>query len=133
GAVRPEPVRRRLATGVRAARDQAQSRARQRQRAARTAARMARTGHGLPGPVAVPRRQRHALAGRRPDRRPPVTHVTARVLQRGTPPLDRAFYDALIAARSRFTLAWEHTVPRGTGYGFTVRAGQAFRLTVGER
>ena len=59
--------------------------------------------------------------------------MTARALQRGVPPLDRAFYDALVAARSGFSHAWEHTVPRGTGYGFVVRAGQAFRLTVVER
>jgi uncharacterized protein YcgI (DUF1989 family) len=53
-------------------------------------------------------------------------------LERATPPIDGAFYDRLYAARPDFRPVWDHTVERGTGYGFRVEAGQAFRLVTVE-
>lgn len=49
-------------------------------------------------------------------------HVQLRV------PYNTAFYKDLIARRDSFRLVWSHTVPRGTGHGFRVEAGQVFRL-----
>jgi uncharacterized protein YcgI (DUF1989 family) len=54
-------------------------------------------------------------------------------LQRAVPPFDADFYDRLYGARGDFTAAWSHTVERGTGYGFRVEAGQAFRLVTVEQ
>jgi uncharacterized protein YcgI (DUF1989 family) len=47
--------------------------------------------------------------------------------------LDVGFYADLIRDRATFELASNHIVPRGTGYGFRVEAGQTFRFRVLER
>jgi uncharacterized protein YcgI (DUF1989 family) len=62
-----------------------------------------------------------------------TTAATTAALAPISPPIDRAFYDRLQAARSSFTKVEEHTVERGTGYGLRVAAGQAFRLVTVEQ
>ena len=51
------------------------------------------------------------------------------ILERAAFPFDRDFYDGLYRQRHSFSLASEHDTDR-TGYGFGVRAGQAWRLTL---
>ncbi|MDO8210189.1 urea carboxylase-associated family protein [Conexibacter sp. CPCC 206217] len=51
------------------------------------------------------------------------------VLERAEYPFDSAFYDDLYRRRSSFALVSEHDTEE-TGYGFRVRAGQAWRLTL---
>jgi uncharacterized protein len=50
-------------------------------------------------------------------------------LPRPRPPLDRAFYERLVASRSTFVPV-SSVVPEETGHGLRVEAGQAFRLTL---
>jgi uncharacterized protein len=47
-------------------------------------------------------------------------------------PFDHAFYGRLAASRPGWTLAWSHLVPKRSGYGWRVSAGQAFRLVMVE-
>jgi uncharacterized protein YcgI (DUF1989 family) len=47
-------------------------------------------------------------------------------------PFDAPFYESLNARRARFELAWKHIVPRRSGFGWRVSAGQAFRLVMVE-
>ncbi len=47
-------------------------------------------------------------------------------------PFDERFYASLVGRRSSFRLAWQHQVPPRSGYGWRVRAGQAFRLLMVE-
>jgi uncharacterized protein YcgI (DUF1989 family) len=47
-------------------------------------------------------------------------------------PFDRGFYEELIAARDQFRVVRSHRTDM-TGYGFRVRAGEAYRLTLLER
>jgi uncharacterized protein len=46
------------------------------------------------------------------------------------PPFDASFYDELLGARQSFEPDWSHVVPAGTGYGFEVDAGKAFRFVM---
>lgn len=47
-------------------------------------------------------------------------------------PYNEAFYSALAAKRADFTPAWSHVMPRRSGFGWTVKAGQACRLVMVE-
>lgn len=49
-------------------------------------------------------------------------------LDRGSPAFDTEFYEEMIAARDSLTTAWTYVIPRGTGFGFRVEAGQTFRF-----
>ena len=53
-------------------------------------------------------------------------------MQRAKYPFDSAFYEDLAARRDSFETVFEHEMPRGSGYGFKVEAGQSWRLTVVE-
>src|SRR5262249_10324895 len=47
-------------------------------------------------------------------------------------PFDTGFYEALGAKRATFKLVSDHIVPARSGYGWRVKAGQAFRIVMVE-
>ena len=55
------------------------------------------------------------------------------MLTRADYPFNADFYRGLAARRSSFTRVFEHTVPRGEGYGLRVEAGCTLRLVMKER
>ena len=57
-----------------------------------------------------------------------LAHGAGEILKRAKYPFDEEFYVGLVAKRRSFALAFEHEMPRGTGYGFRVQAGQVWRL-----
>ena len=53
-------------------------------------------------------------------------------ISRPAPSRDEDAFDALLASRANWTIAWEHVVPANHGYGFTVTDSQAWRLEIVE-